>query len=624
MRLSLRAIVIGAFVALILGAGLQGVLGIATMTWSAQQVTALDRQGLVPAVGLGLLSQDIDQERALLVLEDRPMSAKMRRAITDELTSLDTSIASAARRVLPRSSLRAWHEAWGSYSAARVAYLRIPQASSSGHAAASLRVRLSDRLDAVLDVIQSDAGAHLYAGDLIYLRAMAVARTAIRIGMLSLVAVLVLGTVLAVIITRRLSHGLGNLAATARSIGRGRLDVRADERGRDEIAQLAAAFNHMTDALLSAERRADSDALTGLPNHRAMMQILDKELERSRRYGRPYAVLFVDLDHFKALNDSCGHAAGDAALCELVAIVGTTLRGVDTFGRWGGEEFVIVLPETAGDEALSVAERVRAAVAAHAFRAGDGVHLTCSVGVAAYPADAVDRDGLVEAADRAMYAAKHLGRNQARAAADPAVAALTQGGNSREDVALMGTVEALASLVEARDRYTGAHTLEVAVLATEIAQRLGLDAAEVRRIGLAGRLHDVGKVAVPDAILCKPAPLTGEEWAVMRRHPIVGADVVSCVPALRALAPLIRGHHERWDGQGYPDGQAGTAIPLGARIVAVVDAYGALTTDRPYRRGRDAAGALRELRRCAGAQFDPSIVAALAQVLAARSTRKAG
>jgi HD-GYP domain-containing protein (c-di-GMP phosphodiesterase class II) len=291
---------------------------------------------------------------------------------------------------------------------------------------------------------------------------------------------------------------------------------------------------------------------------------------------------------------------------------------VDLLGRWGGEEFIALLPETDHEGALAAAERVRAVVAAHRFMAGIGAHLTCSIGVATYPHDASDRNGLVAAADQAMYAAKHLGRNQVRAAADPSVAAL-RGDNStrgsREELALAGTVEALAALVNARDNYTGQHCQEVAGLTFRVAQTLGLDAAEARMVGLAARLHDVGKVAIPDAVLQKPGRLTEEEWVLMRTHPLVGADVVGRVPALRAVVPLIRGHHERWDGQGYPDGMAGEAIPLGARIIAVVDAYGAMTTDRPYRPARDAGWALAELRRCAGNQFDPAVIDALERVL---------
>jgi len=373
---------------------------------------------------------------------------------------------------------------------------------------------------------------------------------------------------------------------------------------------------------LRLERLATVDALTDLPNHRAMQQVLELELERCRRYDLPCAVLFLDLDHFKALNDGHGHPVGDAALRAFGAVLRAHLRAVDTLGRWGGEEFVALLPQTGGAEAEALAERLRAAVATHAFT-GAGLHLTCSLGVATYPADAADRAGLVAAADAAMYAAKRLGRNQVRRAGSAAVVALLDGpaaGGGREEGALVGTVAALASLIEERDAYTGQHTAAVAELALGLALALGCDAAQARLIALAGQLHDVGKVAVPDAVLLKPGPLTPVEWALIRRHPAVGAAVLALVPALRTLAPIVRAHHERWDGGGYPDGLAGAAIPLGARVLAVADAYAAMTTARVHQSARPADAALAELRRGAGSQFDPVVVAAFADVPAGMPT----
>ncbi|MGN6699007.1 MAG: bifunctional diguanylate cyclase/phosphohydrolase [Thermomicrobiales bacterium] len=382
--------------------------------------------------------------------------------------------------------------------------------------------------------------------------------------------------------------------------------------------ELATSHTALLDANTRLETLATVDPLTGLPNHRAMVAALDQELERAHHYRQPCALLFLDLDHFKALNDGYGHQTGDAVLTALGAVTREALRAVDIIGRWGGEEFVAVLPQSDRAAALALAERVRVAVATHPFAIGGGVRLTCSIGVAAYPQDAEERDGLIAAADQAMYAAKHLGRNQARAADDPAVGALVAGeplGNPREEAALTGTVEALAGLVAARDHYTGQHTTEVGALAVRIALALDCVVADARMVGLAGRLHDIGKVAIPDAILLKLGRLSPQEWALMKTHPVVGADIVSRVPALRGLAPAIRSHHERWDGQGYPDGLTGEAIPLGARILAVADTYSAITTDRPYQPARDADWALTELQRCAGTQFDPDVVEALARVL---------
>lgn len=363
---------------------------------------------------------------------------------------------------------------------------------------------------------------------------------------------------------------------------------------------------------------ATSDALTGLANHRSMIALLDAEVERAARYGHSFASVFIDLDHFKALNDTFGHPVGDAALREFAAVVRGALRGPDTLCRWGGEEFVALLPETDLEGAMEVAERVRAAVASHAFTSAGRVHTTCSCGISIFPADASDRDGMIAMADRAMYASKRLGRNQVRVASDSAVVALwahETGAGVRGEGALVETVEALAGLVEARDHCTGEHVDAVAALAVRLALALGVDTSEAHTIGLAARLHDIGKVAIPDAVLRKPSRLNEEEATLMRTHPAVGAGVIARVPALSPLAPIIRGHHEWWNGAGYPDGLIGEAIPLGARIVTVADAYKAMTGDRPYRRGCSPSVALNEVRRCAGTQFDPLVVARFESVL---------
>src|SRR5258708_2550065 len=185
----------------------------------------------------------------------------------------------------------------------------------------------------------------------------------------------------------------------------------------------------------------------------------------------------------------------------------------------------------------------------------------------------------------------------------------------REEAAQMGTVEALATLVEVRDPATGHHAHQVADLVLQLALAMGLPVSEAQMIALAGRLHDVGKVSIPDAVLQKPGGLSAEEGGLGRTHPMVGADVVGHIPALRPLLPVIRAHHQRWDGQGYPDHLQGEAIPLGARLLMAVDAYLAMTVDRPYQKARAPSVALTELRRCAGSQFDPQVVAALERVL---------
>jgi diguanylate cyclase (GGDEF)-like protein len=373
------------------------------------------------------------------------------------------------------------------------------------------------------------------------------------------------------------------------------------------------------------QRLATTDPLTGLHNRRALDAALDAALDRAAALGSYCAVLLLDLDRFKALNDTHGHLAGDAALRDFAALLRERQRGEIRAGRWGGEEFLLILPAADEIDALDQAEALRAAVAAHICAAAGGIRFTCSIGVAVFPQDATSREDLIAAADRAMYTAKCLGRNQVFSAADPAVATLmadTGETTSRGEEALAGTVEALAALVKVRDQYSGQQMDEIARLTVRVALALGCGFAEAHQIGIAARLHDVGKVTIPDAILRKAGALTAAEWAQMRLHPVSGAAIVGRVPGLRFLEPLIRSHHERWDGSGYPDGLSGDAIPLGARIIAATEAYGALTANRPYRAGRPQPEALAELRRCAGTQFDPRVVTVLEKVLTS-STWKA-
>jgi diguanylate cyclase (GGDEF)-like protein len=382
--------------------------------------------------------------------------------------------------------------------------------------------------------------------------------------------------------------------------------------------QLWANNQALTEANTRLEGLATTDVLTGLPNHGAMVASLDLELERAHRYNRPFCLLFIDIDHFKTLNDAYGHSVGDQALQEYTSVLRSALRGSDVAGRWGGEEFMAILPETDPTGAWETAERLRAQAAGHALPLAGGHRLTCSIGIARFPEDGMDRSRLIEMADRAMYAAKRLGRNQVRTASDPAVDALsveTKMPGGREQVTLIGTVEALASLVQARDHATGHHIEEVARLSSELGGRLGLSEPDRYNLRLAAWLHDIGKVAVPDSVLQKPARLTPEEWELMRTHPVVGADVVSHVPGLRGLAPIILGHHERWDGKGYPDRLTGEEIPLAARIIAVADAYLTMIAERPYQEARSVEEARAEIRRCSGSQFDPDIAAALDALL---------
>jgi HD-GYP domain-containing protein (c-di-GMP phosphodiesterase class II) len=217
-----------------------------------------------------------------------------------------------------------------------------------------------------------------------------------------------------------------------------------------------------------------------------------------------------------------------------------------------------------------------------------------------------------------MYAAKRLGRNRVFAAADPATSALANqppSFASRDERTLSGLLEALALLADARDHATAKHLTNISALATELALELKLNPAQAKLIGAAGKLHDIGKVGVPDAVLHKEGQLDEPEWELMRAHPSLAADALARIPSLADIAPVVRGHHERWDGKGYPDALARESIPLGSRILAVADSFGAITTHRPHRPAKPVDWALGEVRRCAGSQFDPDVVSALERLL---------
>ncbi len=375
---------------------------------------------------------------------------------------------------------------------------------------------------------------------------------------------------------------------------------------------------------------AITDAITGLPNHRAVMSRLEEEIARCQRSNGSCAVLFIDLDHFKYINDTWGHRAGDAILQEVGTRLRSTLRLEDFVGRYGGEEFAIVLTDVDLDAATLTAERLCNTVGnqpcmwiAEDTQTVTPIAVTCSIGVALYQLHGLSREVLVEQADRAMYEAKHAGRNCVRIAAididpektRPAIVA-TSAGDKPAQVIPAQTVEALIAVAAAHDQGTDAHAHRLVSLVETTAIKLNLPEGEIHLARLAALLHDIGKIGIPDTILHKPAPLTGDEWSVMRRHPEIGRQILIQVGGVfQHLAPIVVAHHERWDGSGYPNKLAGENIPLVARIITVVDSYDAMTSNRPYRQPLPTTEARAELLRCTGSQFDPRIVTAFLQVL---------
>ncbi|MGH2840550.1 MAG: diguanylate cyclase, partial [Solirubrobacteraceae bacterium] len=354
---------------------------------------------------------------------------------------------------------------------------------------------------------------------------------------------------------------------------------------------------------------ADRDPLTGLWNRRRFEQDLAHQLDRCRRYDERAALVLMDIDGFKQVNDALGHLAGDEVLCALGVALSSRLRSSDRAARLGGDEFAVLLLDVEAQEVEGVANELAGHLREALVSTQDRVGLSISVGTALLGRSSGGVNQALEAADRAMYAAKQCraGQQASTEPAPPAVGATAE----------MASLRALLAAVSARDNYTAMHSREVVTLARGVARRLGLDEAGTSEVEHVALLHDLGKIAVPDAILRKPGPLTDHEWTLMRQHPVVGAEILASMPELAHLAAAVRAEHERWDGGGYPDGLSGEQIPIASRIALVCDAYHAMTSNRPYRRAMSAAAARDEIRREAGAQFCPHASAALLEVLTA-------
>ena len=373
------------------------------------------------------------------------------------------------------------------------------------------------------------------------------------------------------------------------------------------VDQLAVAIQNARDYRDRLEQ-AIRDPLTGLYNRRFFFEALEKEVRRCERYGASASLVLFDVDDFKTVNDKCGHCAGDEVLRRIAAIVGPLLRPSDSFARIGGEEFALLLPETQQLDALLVADRLRTAIAR--TRIIDGRRITVSGGVASCPGDARTREELLRRADAALYWAKCNGKDLCAVAGDAARDSEGWGEELTRGAHLYG----LVASIDGQTRYTRDHSENVAAYASALGRALGLERMRMGALRRAALLHDIGKVAVPVGILSKPGRLTEREFAEIQRHSTVGATMILRA-GLQEEAKFVRHHHERFDGAGYPDRIAGEEIPFESRILFVADSFEAMTSDRAYRRGMSPDEAVAELRRCAGTQFDPTVVEALVELL---------
>jgi diguanylate cyclase (GGDEF)-like protein/PAS domain S-box-containing protein len=396
------------------------------------------------------------------------------------------------------------------------------------------------------------------------------------------------------------------------------------------------------------EVRAITDSLTGLYNHAHFYQRLSEEIERSKRHGHPLAVVMMDLDNFKEYNDSRGHQAGDKALHLIADCIRKAIRRSDIAFRYGGDEFAAILPYANSARAQAVVNRINRRIAARLKEMNDpaAAWLGVSAGVASYPEDAATVGDLVTIADTALYddkgvalahavmgqgqpiesgiyppAALHETQTRVLSTAARELAAALQDVGAPDVFADLNvhTVAAIGAAAEIKDRYIRGHQQRASRWAAALAEEMGLSPEQVRNIRIAGLLHDLGKVGISESILNKPGKLTEEEYAKIKEHPALGAMmIISEVESLQRLVPIVRHHHERFDGKGYPDGLTGEDIPLEARIMSVVDVFDAMTHDRAYRKALSKEETITELERGAGTQFDPAVVRAFLALVKGR------
>jgi diguanylate cyclase (GGDEF)-like protein/putative nucleotidyltransferase with HDIG domain len=386
--------------------------------------------------------------------------------------------------------------------------------------------------------------------------------------------------------------------------------------------------SHLTNASLYHQARLTSltDALTGVGSRRLLEKKLEVECARSKRYKRPFSVAILDLDNFKTINDLFGHATGDEALKKLAECMKSQKRIPDILARYGGDEFVILMPETEANDALTFLERIRDK--ARQVQVQENVTMTISCGIAQSKPDFSDSPSdVIRRADLALYEAKSAGRNCVKLwnkkmskflkAGDIEFERIKKlkrrvaGLSEQAEKMFMQSIWGLVQALEAKDPYAKKHSENVMHYAVGIAEMMNISPKKLDVLRRAAMIHDIGNIGIPDAILSKPGGLTPRERKIIEQHPLIAVRILDKMSFLEQEVKIVRAHHEKWNGQGYPDGLLNTSIPIGARILAVADTFDALISDRSYHNSRSVAEAIEILRDSSGYDFDPDAVRAL-------------
>jgi len=397
-----------------------------------------------------------------------------------------------------------------------------------------------------------------------------------------------------------------------------------------ELRARVGAILRMLDLQEELLTQANTDPLTGLANRRHFFEIFERQIIESSEKNTPLSLVMIDLDFFKSVNDTYGHIGGDNVLKQLAVILKNNLYPLDFAARYGGEEFIISLPDTDLDHAVRAAEKLRSFIQSYKWNiSAEQLNLTVSLGTAAMDASTLpDPYELVNKADKALYAAKSRGRNcvvrwddiqngeeekEEPQKSDDASNLQTEIHNLEKRLRsqAIGSIAALSKTIAVKDPFIANHAENVQVYAEYIAREMNLSSEQIETVKTAALLHDIGMIGVPGSILTKSTPLTEQERAVIRQHPITGVRIISQIGIFDQELNIIKHHHENFDGTGYPDALTGKNIPFGARILAAADVFDAITSDRSHRHALSHDEAIAEITACAGNQLDPEIVEAL-------------